>query len=552
MKNFKNSAKSTQDLALQLAIDLNFYGKRLASTKRAVVECIIEELALDDSIAVSSIMEFIEDNRPVKATKGEKAPLEPIVPTFKGQTQQRDESLTVLPCGRYIVSSAQNNTLAHASLAKLEQLADQCDATLLLMPIKYTTTLEQRERKEPTFLGDLDKYLVHENCFIGSRQGVRLAVTASILPTAKQPINTAKRLNTGEALTVVASPKAQIVTLPRPKGANHRWCYTTRTVTQRHYTDSRAGDEAEQDHAFGGLFLEVYDDGTIKHLELFADETTGEVFSGDNSNGLAVDAIVLGDLHCEKMCHNSLDRSLAQIERYQPKAVVLHDVLDFMSRNHHNRNSGRFLYQMGSRSVIDDLRETVAILNKIATVGSSHHSEGIEEVFIVFSNHDDALSQWLDCPHYNSDLDPINAKTYHFLKYSILEHIDLGHDDLNVFDLACRKLAEQVGELDERIVFGYLDEQKVINGFEVGQHGHHGSGGARGSARTFKNYQMPMITGHTHSPLRDGNLLTVGVTGSLEMGYNKGGSAWDRANAFLLSNGTAVLVPTYLINEPQS
>jgi hypothetical protein len=550
MKKFKNCNQKALIQALEIALNLNFYGKRLMSKKVEVAEQIHEDLELSDNIGISTIVDYLEENRPVKQEKAKKE-LEPLIPTFAGNTQQRDESVQILPAGRYIISSAQNNTTPHASFEALKQLAVHLKATLLLMPIKYTTTLESRERKTPTFNHVFDDYMLHDDAFIGGRSGVRLAVSACVLPTAKQPINTAKNMNTGEALTIVASPKQQMMTLPRPKGAKHRWLYTSRAVTTRHYTDSRAGGEAEQDHVFGGIYIEVMEDGTIKHQELQAEENSGNVFApmlNESINlGVVVEAMVLGDLHCEKMCADSLNRALDEIEQYNPKEVILHDTLDFMSRNHHNRNSGRFLYQMGQRTVIDDLRETIAIINRIAEDANS----SVESVFIVCSNHDLALDLWLDCPHYKADQDILNAKTYYFLKHAILEHIDLGSDDLNVFDLACRKLADQVGELSSKVTFGVLDEQHVINGFEVGQHGHCGSGGARGSARTFKGYQMPIITGHTHAPQRNGAQLTVGVTGSLEMGYNKGGSAWDRANALILSNGISLLAPTYRINEIQ-
>lgn len=86
---------------------------------------------------------------------------------------------------------------------------------------------------------------------------------------------------------------------------------------------------------------------------------------------------------------------------------------------------------------------------------------------------------------------------------------------------------------------------------ELGQHGHLGTGGARGSLQSFIKYRMPTITGHTHSPERAGQNLVVGVTGSLEMGYNKGGSKWDRANAFVFDNGLTTLEPLYAIGENQ-
>ena len=535
--------KSQIEQILKMALDLNFYGKRLLTVKDRIAELIIESLELE--ITSAKVRHILEKNKPVKSAKAKaaKEELPPLVPTFKGTVTERDKGLSVLPCGRYIITSAQNNTQIHACFSELVEQSKQLDASLLVMPIMYTTTLEQREKKEPNFHADLKPYLLSENCFIGSRKGVRLCVTAAILPTAKQPINTAKQLNTGEALTLVSSPKSQILTLPRPKGGDHRWLYTSKTATKRHYTDSRIGDESEAEHTFGGIDLEVFPDGTIDHCELIAEEESGFIFN-PKVDVHGVVGLIAGDLHCEKMDKNSFSRLLGQLEKYQPNHLVTHDTLDMESRNHHNRNSGRFLYQMGTKKVIDDLGVAVDHLQRLAAL--------VPELFIVASNHDDALSGWLDDPHYRADHDPLNSKTYHYLKYCIMDHIDNSEERLNVFDLACRELSDQVGELPENIQFGHLDQQFKINGVECGQHGHNGSGGARGSARTFKGYQMPIITGHTHSPQKNGNQVTVGVTGSLEMGYNKGGSAWDRANALILESGIILLVPVYKINEPQT
>lgn len=545
MKQFNKIAAKKQANVITTLDRENFHGKRKFSVKAALCESALMLVDIDpETVDIEAMIAHVDTLKPVKVT-AKKAIPEPLEPTFKGSETDRDSQIQVLPVGRYIISAVQNNTTAHPVFNSLVSHAESTNSRLLLLPIKYTTTLESLERKTPNYSPEFLPYLLEENAFIGSRKGVRLAVSAAILPTAKQAINTAQTLNNGEALTVVASPKNQLKTLVRAKGGDHRWAYTSMIATQRHYTDSRAGDEAEKAHTFGGVFLEVFENGMITHQELVSTET-GEIY-----NPLAaiehsqVAGLVAGDLHCEKMDVASLARLTAQIEKFSPHTVVLHDVLDFMSRNHHNRNSGRFLYQMGQRSVIDDLADTVEILNLIAALAPS--------VFIVFSNHDDALSQYLDCPHYKADQDVINAKTYYFLKYAILEFIDNSttDKDLNCFEIACKELAEQVGDLAENIHFGELDEQQLIAGVDVGSHGHLGSGGARGSANTFKKYQKKMVVGHTHSPLKDGDLAVVGVTGSLEMGYNKGGSAWDRANALILDDGRTLLVPPYKINENQ-
>ena len=98
---------------------------------------------------------------------------------------------------------------------------------------------------------------------------------------------------------------------------------------------------------------------------------------------------------------------------------------------------------------------------------------------------------------------------------------------------------------------GKIDEENLCFGYDVGMHGHVGTGGARGSAVSFKKMRIKTVTGHTHSPFEDHNTVVVGVTGSMEMGYNKGGTTWDRANAIVYPNGTHQLIPTYAIGEVQ-
>lgn len=554
MKQVKNLAQETLAIILTLATEeFNFYGKRTRDTRLATAEKILRDTSVNliADIECADLVDWLIENKPApkaKATKKATVQALPTEPTIKGELEHRDNKMTVLEDGVYIISSAQNNTAPHPTLKSLETLADVLDARLILMPIKYTTTLEGLERQTPRYDKAVKPYLLESNAWLGGRGLVRLAVEANILPTAKQPINTAANLNSGEAMTIVASPKKQMKTLPRPKDGAHRWVYTTATCTQRHYTDTRAGEEGCNSHTFGALVV-VVANGMISHAEIQADESGAFYYGMAHYNGDQITeihktpALVLGDLHCEKMCEMSLQRALGQILTYQPEQVVLHDTLDFMSRNHHNRGSGRFLYQMGQRAVIDDLNDTVKIINRIAAE--------TDQVFIVCSNHDLALDSWLDCPHYKADQDILNAKTYYFLKHAILEAIDDG-ESIVMMDLALSKLVDQLIEpLADNVVFGRLDMSHKIQGFECGSHGHQGNGGARGSQRAFKMYQMPWISGHTHSPARDGDVLTVGVTGSLEMGYNKGGTTWDRANALVYPNQTAVLLPTYLIGETQ-
>lgn len=538
---------------LKLAKDANFWGKRLGNVKREIAISIRDELKIEINGIV--LAEWLDDNKPVKPTvaKSHKAEAEQdLEPTMAGSEFGRE--FENLDDGMYIITAGQNNTVAHPVLDTLLSMANEYQAEFGIMPIKYTATLEGRQRKTPVYNAEVKKHLLDDlDTWLGGEGSVLLANSAQILPTAKQPINAAERLNMGESMTVVASPRRQAKTLSRQKNGAFRWVYTTGICTLKHYTDSRAGAEAEAEHCFGGLLIEVKD-GLVNHRRLTADANgviidQGSVFypNGDikayNDVFEQRPVIVLGDLHCEKMDDDSWSRALNFVESTNPSLVVVHDALDFMSRNHHNREDWTFLYQMQNRTVIEDLTDVINYLNELAAIAP---------VFIVESNHDLALDSWVRDNKFDVRKDPQNARTYHALMLAYIEAMDNGElGDLAKMDLAFRGLADKLPELSDNITFGKIDSQHINFGYDTGMHGHVGTGGARGSAVSFKKMRIKTVTGHTHSPFEDFNTVVVGVTGSMEMGYNKGGTTWDRANAVLYPNSTHQLVPMYLIGESQ-
>ena len=77
-----------------------------------------------------------------------------------------------------------------------------------------------------------------------------------------------------------------------------------------------------------------------------------------------------------------------------------------------------------------------------------------------------------------------------------------------------------------------------ISGFEVGQHGNLGIGGARGSATTYSKTYTKSITAHTHSPQTFESSIIVGTNSKLRLAYNDGISTWAHSNVIIHGNGT--------------
>ena len=541
-------SKETQKRIITLALDENFYGKRKRLTRLEVCDKICDELELTQAeLSSGDLCDWLLENKPqTKAAVKAKTIVEQLEPVFNGASCSRDDALPILPDGKYIITSVQNNTQPHDSFYGLKHLANRCGAELLAMPIHYVRNLDKQDRKNISYHKDVRDHLLADDCFIGSRNGVRLAVNANIVVTAKQPINNAEQLNAGEALTIVASPRSQVRSLQRAKNQSERYAMTTKTATLRHYANDRIASESEKDHWFGGIFVNV-NNGTLTIQQVESNERgdvllDGQLFdhTGDDLP-VELDAIVLGDIHCEKSDALVWKDTIHLVDFYAPKTVVMHDLFDMMSRNHHNRESGKFLYEMGNRTVLQDLQDVAQTLADISPLTN--------EIFVVASNHNLALDTWLDDNKYNPNKDPLNAKLYYLLKFALLEMMDNG-DESQVLEMAMREIDKQALldiDLPSNITFGDLDELKMIGGHDCGQHGHIGAGGARGSLKTFKRYSVPNVTGHTHSGARDGHALVVGVKGSYEMGYNKGHTRWTRDDAFLYDNGMSYLQPQYAL-----
>jgi hypothetical protein len=533
---------------LKEAKELNFYGKRIRDTKLTVCESIIRNLGIPQShgLEACDLTDWLEENRPVLEKKAKIAGIEkPAASTMQGQAASKRALMPVIEGQRFIVTSAQNNTEAASVLPQLKQLAEDMEAKLLIMPIHYNKNAFSSAVEDPNeyYCAESQPYLMQQDSWLGGLNGVLLAVNAFVSPTAKQPVNAAKMLNAGEAITIVASPKQDCLPIPVMEDQNKRKAWTTGTCTNYNYTESRAGAEAETRHKFGALIIDVDaitreifvtnvtqgNDGTLQTWEQCADD------------GIEVD-VVLGDLHCE-MKDNHISQLIKNwLEIQNVRNLAAHDILHFSTKSHHNRGSGKHNYIMAKlgKTVAKDLMIVADEINSYAQLA--------ENVYLVESNHNSAIDNWLDDSKYSVKGDPTNQKLYHLLSYALCDTIDNEERTTGALEIALSgafNYWETAGliELDSNIEFGYMDRSERWSNVEISQHGHKGTNGSIGSTALFGKASIPMVTGHTHSPAIAGECFTVGCSASLKQGYNRGGlSSWDHANVVITPNGSRQLI----------
>lgn len=540
-------AKTKQPEILKAATGLNFWGKRLAEKKREVAEK-VSEMVFNTKSRSGEVFDFLEENQPVKPAKQVTAKRKAVnadLPLEQGQLMQSEKLWPVLDGNCFILTSAQNNTPAHENFLKsLEKYAEFRKAKILCSAYIYNLKgFQSGENEETYFTPSIQPYLQRENVFLNNRSFAFMAAF-NILPTASYPLSGLNE-TIGQYSAVIGHAQISSEAVAAPKGAKVRRLYSTGTVTMMNYRQQKVGQKAEAMHCYGATLVEFDSQGVAYVRQLQAMDESGEFYdlvykaSPDGVQEVSghVAAINYGDIHAEKLDDDcalaSFGTSDSLLDFLKPKYQLVHDVHDFTTRNHHNRNSGLFLAQQyfnGRDKVEDDLKDTGEVLAMM--------QRDYTQTIVVESNHDLALSRWLDDPKYKPQTDPANAELYFKLNAAQYEAVRTKDDTFNMLDYALRVYSGY----EFNAIFLVTDQSFPIAGVETGMHGHTGANGSRGTPKQFKKFGIPLNTGHTHTPSIYGKCYTAGVTGSLDMGYNQGASSWCQTHIITYANGQRTLI----------
>ncbi len=549
---------------VQAGADLNYWGKRLASVKYGVAET-LHETFKDYALSVDAIKAILDAATPPKKAKTEKEAKEKPVdtrPVSAGAISHAEESRPVIVGKRFLVTSAQNNTDVHVPfLRNLEAYAAHMDAQLIVFPFIYNKNAFQNGEGSDDiwYASEIRQYMQNESVWLGpvidkingeTMPNKVAAMAFNILPTVKNPLGGMKEaIGSAQALIVPHATLAHecIAVLGAQYGAVVPGMYSTGTVTQRNYIQQQAGHKAENRHNFAALIVEFNEHGQFWIRQIETDESgdfmdlKAHAWSGKIHDEMpTVEVINYGDIHAEK-----LDKEVAAIQwgdgnlqydipsmldYFQPSYQMAHDLLDFQALNHHNRENHYHMAenQITGRTVADDLRD----------VGNVLHSMSRDwcRTVVVRSNHDDALDRWLADNKYEPRKDPANALFYYQLQVEAYGHLRA----LKHFDSLPIAL-HLVGRPSTIAEFLRASQSFKVGPVELGEHGHSGTNGSRGSPKQFAS--MKCTTGHTHTPSIYGGCYTAGVSGKLAMGYNEtGASSWQHACVLQYKTGFRTII----------
>ena len=442
----------------------------------------------------------------------------------------------------YILTSAQNNTGLHeACWTNLQALAAHDGAEIIVAAFTYCKpaaqlgqkrkTAKERGYQAETWDDRLEPYFVDQRVELAP--GLVWCGELQILPTAVNPISGLESYTARDS-AIIPHPKYAVESIAAPKGKGAKFIYTTGAVTLRNYIQKKTGQKAEFHHGYGALIAEVCADGSWFVRQLCADsegvmyDLDRKVDGGRVTSGHRPAALILGDIHVRQL--EADVRALhwgagGIVDTLKPHRQILHDVLDFRSQNHHDRDDPWLMHDKhvaGSTSVEAEVAEAADFLAEAGRPWC--------ETVIVRSNHDEALVRWLK--ETDARTDPQNAVFW--LRANLARYLDRTLDPI-------RWAFEQTRCKFTRVRWLRRDEDYSVHGVKLDMHGDQGANGARFSPTGGARFGFKFFVGHSHSAWwRDGG-TGVGVTAAIDQGYNEGLSSWSRTHGLVYPNGKRAL-----------
>lgn len=459
---------------------------------------------------------------------------------------------------RFIFTGAQNDTpISEPFWENLQAYAAEIGAKIVIGPWTYETTWwsenNPSSRKYDPAIAD---YL----CFGQMNIGEKFVFCGEMntLPTATNPISDLTTYSRGR-WAVYPHAKVQLISVPASDPHQQAFqIMTTGAVTLPKVIPRKAGVKSIFHHQLGATLVEFDADGDLFCRQLLAEKDGSfqdldvMVAGGVVSHGNRVEAITAADIHVAKLNpRNSLAtfgyepfkgarRSDSLLDALQPKWLLLHDIHDHESRNHHHKDDVSHDFEMAHRGRDNVLGEVRLAVNFVTGIKRPDMN-----ILVVDSNHDLALERYIREGRYRLDgknfLFGLKLDTaYHEHRMKIADALDAGTPapSFSLLEWAMRSLD---GAGMASVDWVYDGCSKIINGIQVGYHGFRGTNGAKGTVTGYARLGHKVSIGDKHSPSILEGVYGAGVM-QLEHGYNKGPSGWAVAHIVQYPNGKRAII----------
>lgn len=454
-------------------------------------------------------------------------------------TEEQLEKLrdTVKNCNKFVVTTAVTGCALDLKAYKsIKQYCKINNAELLVL-----VASDPASNLDRGTLGRIDKRLTKEAIVLEDTELNSNIFLSTIKLSAKQidPITGLGRIGQREGSFIYASPKQRLKSSPVSNIKPPHFLMTTGAITAPDYTSAnymsnRTAYIANHDHVIGGVIVEVGDSDEYHFRQFQCDEKgrfidLAKQYDGKKVKTVRPEAFVLGDWHSGSTCPMAKQVWKDISLKLKPKSLVMHDLFDGRSINHHeaeNIDSLAKRAELGHLNLEEELKLVARDLEELIT--------WTDQVVVAKSNHDEFLKRFLQKGNFSGD--PYNYKTFLKLAY---EYVDTSCDPLKYG-------VEELGELDAKVAkkvrWLERDEDFVISGIQLGAHGDKGANGSRGGLKSMEFAYGNSVSGHSHSPEILRGAWQVGTSSKLKLSYNVGPSSWLNTSCLVYPNGQRQLI----------
>jgi predicted phosphodiesterase len=407
---------------------------------------------------------------------------------------------------------------------------------------------------------NIDKKLANEN-FVLANTSLNQHLTLITVKTPATCVNPLTKLEeysrNGESI-LIGHPRQELETIAKHRDADAlpRIKFSTGAITETNYdtedpVQSRQNSFAELAHVCGGFVVEN-GTGSEFHVRNIIANEDGSFYDLGNlyiPNGKVIKtkdqiekpAIVFPDLHWGDHSEVALQTFERLAKEVGADTVILHDVHDFRTINHHESNqqvTRAFRFQNGDGLLQEELDSAKFAYDRFA--------EQFEKVIVVKSNHDNFLIKYLN--------EGVIQEQNRFVCSRLIGAMGAYRIDPLVWYYTknddwtkCIKYPDKVKWLDE-------DSIEKIYRVTISKHGHKGKNGSRNpSVQSMVSSYERVVFGHTHCPKIKREGYVVGYMGG-EHEYAKGdASGWMITAAVIYPTGAVQLVTCvngkYAVND---
>lgn len=515
-------------------------GKRFEDLSKEEIEYIIfvynEDMEHKEKMEILT-KKFGKSERTIRRWWKNKLNLSERYSTLPRQIQDAQKRVIKQDTDIILFTAAQNKTGVNTKflknlLAYSEYLETNFNkkVEIVIAPSRYrnptSPTEESKQKGEQWWVDEVLPYLHYGKVQFGD---TIISSNTRIRPTAKEPL-TGYEVLAKDSNLVIPHSKIHFRTLPRFKNNPLRSMSTTGFITNKNYSDSRAGETAWEHHSYGFVIVEKKKDG-ICHIprnvkvkqdggfiDIIYNVENGEVNKIKKSEGF-----VWGDIHASEINPDVFQKTLDLYDILKPKKTVLHDVLDSSTMNPHETKDMYIQKRkiVENRYMIDaEIEHSFETIKQIKATGS--------KVYISLSNHDNFLDRHINDGNWKNDL----HNSHNYLKYALIQQTEDLEEYGNIYGYL---LFERFGKKVKYLKYG---DSLSIEGYECALHGDNGTNGSRGSYKQFSRLNTKMISAHSHSPVLHNGVTVVGVTCNLRQYYTrKGLSSWAYAHSVIHPNG---------------